>query len=88
MADESETDSPEPTPNLPMVIEQPGKRLPPAKFDLPASFITQLIAEREHLDVQRKLRRGPAASAVGAYSQNARAMDKRMPAGFRHTHEV
>ena len=88
MAEETETDRPEPTPNLPMVVHQPGERFPLAKLDLPASFITQLIAEREKLDVQRRLRRGPTANALGAYSDSAKTMDKHMPAGYRHTREA
>ena len=88
MPDNDEFSDSGPTRNLPMVVEQPEKRGRFANSGLPASFVAQLIAARENLDVQRKLRRSPHAKALGAYADSAESMVQRMPAGYGHKGEA
>jgi hypothetical protein len=89
MADETAkgrpADQPQPTPNLPMVIEPPSPHTGFARYGLPASFITQLIAEREQFAVQRKLRRSGTDKALVAYSDGAKSRVRQMPKGYRHS---
>ena len=50
-----------------------------------AGFLSQLIAERQHLAPQRAKRRAPVAQAVDAYRIGGSATVVRMPAGYRKT---
>lgn len=50
-----------------------------------ADFISQLIAERQHLPPQRARRRVPIGEAVAAYASGAHIADRRMPPGYRKT---
>lgn len=50
-----------------------------------ADFLSQLIAERQHLAPQRAKRRAPIAQAVDAYRIGGNATVLRMPAGYRTT---
>lgn len=50
-----------------------------------AGFLSQLIAERQHLAAQRARRRAPIAEAVDAYRTGGNATIVRMPAGYRTT---
>lgn len=50
-----------------------------------ADFLSQLIAERQHLPPQRARRRAPIAQAVAAYRIGGNATLVRMPAGYRTT---
>jgi len=69
---------------LPEVLDLPRERLrvsPPAQSD----FVSQLIAERQHLPPQRDRRGAPVVEAVSAYDKGARIATRRMPAGYRKT---
>jgi hypothetical protein len=69
---------------LPTALDLPRERLrvtPPAQSD----FVSQLIAERQHLPPQRERRRAPVVEAVNAYDRGARIAARRMPAGYRKT---
>lgn len=50
-----------------------------------AAFVSQLIAAREHLPVQRERRTASVDRAVGAYRQGAGISVPRMPQGYRKT---
>jgi hypothetical protein len=50
-----------------------------------ADFISQLIAERQHLPPQRARRRAPMGEALAAYASGARIADRRIPPGYRKT---
>lgn len=48
-----------------------------------ATFISQLIAEHQHLPPQRERRRAPPAMAAFAYAQTADQATPRLPPGYR-----
>jgi len=67
-----------------VLIEPPRERLRVALAYAPsADFVSQLIAERQHLPTQRDLRRVPIAEAVDAYTAGAERAVLRLPAGYR-----
>jgi hypothetical protein len=73
------------SPGLPMVLGPAAPR-PSLAFSSPtAAFVSQLIAARAHLPIQRTRRMGTAEGAVGAYGQTARLTQRRMPQGYRKT---
>lgn len=72
-------------PALPVAIEPPRSYLRLPRYTPHADFISQLIAERQHLPTQRQLRRVPIAEAVDAYSAGAERAVRRMPAGYRRS---
>lgn len=77
----SETDRP----GLPVRVEPARPRPSLASIAADASFVSQLIAERDHLPPQRARRRATTEGAIGAYASGARAATKRMPMGYRTT---
>jgi hypothetical protein len=50
-----------------------------------AAFVSQLIAERDHLPPQRTKRRAAVSDAVGAYDHGSKIAVVRLPAGYRTT---
>lgn len=50
-----------------------------------ADFLSQLIAERDHLPPQRARRRASPGAAVDAYQTGAKAAVRRLPPGYRRT---
>jgi len=70
---------------LPVAIEPPRERLKLATPSASVDFLSQLIAERQHLPPQRERRRAPVGEAVNAYDRGARIAVRRMPAGYRTT---
>lgn len=50
-----------------------------------ADFLSQLIAEYQHLPTQRARRRAPIGEALAAYDSSARSAERRMPPGYRKT---
>lgn len=48
-----------------------------------AAFVSQLIAERDHMAPQRERRRAPVGVAVGAYNTGSRIAIRRLPPGYR-----
>lgn len=48
-----------------------------------ATFISQLIAARQHLASQRARRRAPVAEALTTYDAAGRLSERRMPPGYR-----
>lgn len=60
--------------------------MPRATLDLArphATFISQLIAEHQHLPPQRARRRAPPAVAALAYLEAAEQAVRRLPPGYR-----
>ena len=53
-----------------------------------AAFVSQLIAERNHMAPQRERRRAPVGVAVGAYDTGSRIAIRRLPAGYRTKMDV
>lgn len=74
---------PQTTRNLPMVIGTPKSRPSLSRYDLPASFVSHLIAARDQMGHQRAKRRAPANIALNAYAASRKATIRRMPAGYR-----
>lgn len=72
-------------PGLPVAIEPPRSYLRLPRYTPHADFVSQLIAERQHLPTQRELRRVPIAEAVDAYCAGAERAIRRMPAGYRRS---
>jgi hypothetical protein len=70
---------------LPAVLDAPRQRLTLVHTPAPADFLSQLIAERQHLAPQRERRRAPVGQAVDAYANGGRIAVRRMPAGYRTT---
>jgi hypothetical protein len=59
-----------------------------ARLDLDSGFISQLIAERDHLPAQRLRRRVAVGTAIDAYRQGERRDARRLPQGFFRTAEA
>jgi len=74
--------------NLPVVISAPNRRRPLFRYAAPADFLSQLIAERNRMAVQREKKRAPLNVAASAYSAGGRIAHPSMPAGYGHTQSV
>ena len=48
-----------------------------------AAFLSQLIAERHHLDAQRLKRQAPVAQVLRTYDAGGRLAVRRLPPGYR-----
>lgn len=70
---------------LPVPVETPAQRPSLTRTSPKAAFLSQLIAERQNLPVQRARRRAAVSVAVDAYADGARASTLRMPTGYRKT---
>jgi hypothetical protein len=70
---------------LPMVIGERRPRPSLLRLAPRASFLSQLIAERQHLAPQRQRRQLPPLQAVDAYAAGAGIAVPRLPAGYRTT---
>ena len=68
-----------------MVIETPRERLKLVHIAPSADFLSQLIAEHQHLPPQRERRRATVGVAVDAYANGTNIAVRRMPAGYRTT---
>jgi hypothetical protein len=61
------------------IVMRPGHApIPPA-----ATFLSQLIAERDHMAPQRSRRRAPVATALLSYHGTAILTPPRLPPGYR-----
>ena len=63
----------------------PRERLRLAHAAPHADFVSQLIAERQHLPPQRARRRAGVNEALAAYNSGAHIADRRIPPGYRKT---
>ncbi|CDP53749.1 hypothetical protein [Paradevosia shaoguanensis] len=70
---------------LPVATEARAERPSLVRISSDATFLSQMIAERQRLPLQREKRRAPVDEAVGAYATGATRSVRRMPAGYRHT---
>ncbi len=71
--------------HLPVAQDTPRARLQIVRLAPSVDFISQLIAERDHLPPQRERRRAPVGVALGAYDAGSKIAVRRMPAGYRTT---
>ncbi|GEM_PF-5134719 len=68
--------------NLPVITSRARPRPSLARHKIPAHFLTQLIAERERLAIQRNRRRVPSVFASSTYEATAKRAVRHMPAGY------
>jgi hypothetical protein len=81
IGDETET-------RLPVVITPPRAPSLRARPALDSGFISQLIAERDHLPSQSRRRQAPVSTAIAAYHHGERSDARRLPQGFFRTAEA
>lgn len=74
--------------NLPIALETQSLKPSLNMNTIPAHFVSQLIAERNRLAVQRPKRRAPVSLATRAYDFARKISIKRMPAGYGFRSEV
>ncbi len=74
--------------NLPMVIATRRPRPSLFRHQVPAHFLSQLIAEKNHMPVQRPKKRVPVNVAAVAYSASIKIAHPSMPAGYGHAETV
>jgi hypothetical protein len=60
-----------------------GTRFSPYRSSLKAAFLSQLIAERQHLSIQRARRQAPVADVLRTYDEAGKLKILRMPPGYR-----
>lgn len=53
-----------------------------------AGFLSQLIAERDHLPAQRPRRQAPVSTAIAAYHDGEQRDARRVPQGFFRSAEA
>ena len=70
-------------PHLPVPLRRPAE--PRTEAVAGAEFISQLIAERDHLPPQRARRRASVLVAVTSYDAAAAQAVPRLPPGYRRT---
>ncbi|HEV7275628.1 MAG TPA: hypothetical protein VGN80_05025 [Devosiaceae bacterium] len=70
---------------LPMVIGEARPRPSLQRLAPRAAFLSQLIAERQHLAPQRPRRQLPPLQAVDAYAAGSSITVRRLPPGYRTT---
>ena len=70
------------TASLPVITGHARPRPALARHKIPAYFLTQLIAERECLAIQRSRRRVPSIFASNTYEATAKRSIRHMPAGY------
>ena len=70
---------------LPMVLGDAHPRPTLQRLAPRAAFLSQLIAERQHLAPQRQRRQLPPLQAVDAYAAGAGIAVRRLPPGYRRT---
>jgi len=70
--------------NLPVVIAARSPRPSLFRHHVPANFLSQLIAEKNHLQAQRTKKRAPVNVATSAYCASTRIFHPSMPAGYGH----
>lgn len=70
---------------LPALVGAPAPRPSLARAMPRAAFLSQLIAERQHLAPQRQRRRAPLGVAMDSYRTGASIAVRRLPAGYRTT---
>ncbi len=74
--------------NLPVALSPATVRPSLYVNRIPARFLSQLIAERNRMEVQRTRRRASAPIAVRAYGNTRYLLARHMPAGYNHYSEA
>lgn len=70
---------------LPAVVMPRPERAIPVRGVTPAPFLSQLIAARARITLQRERNRAPLGQALDAYAAGSAIAVRRMPQGFRKT---
>ncbi len=65
--------------------ERPSERSSLWRHAPHADFLSQLIAERQHLPPQRARRRAAVGVAVSAYDEGGKRAVRRLPPGYRRS---
>lgn len=73
--------------NLPVAMSPAGNKPSLARYDLPAHFVSHLIATRDRLTA-RRLGDAASARASAAYLAGSRINVRRMPAGYNRKLDV
>lgn len=74
-----------PSRNLPLPLTGATARPSLARSATLSPFLSQLIAERQHLMNQRQRRRASIETALGAYDRGSNISVRRVPQGYRKT---
>lgn len=74
--------------NLPVPVDARQAKPSLNTNSIPAHFISQLLAERARLAIQRPKRRAPVSLATRAYNTARCIAIKRMPAGYGFQSEI
>lgn len=82
---ETETKAHDEQARLPVPLAGSAPRPSLARSEIRAAFVSQLLAARASLDIQRTRRRAPADAALDAYRAGARIAVRRLPMGYRRT---
>lgn len=85
MAQHGDNDGREDTRTAMTGAASPRDRLRLVRAAPSADFLSQLIAEYQHLPPQRARRRAPVCEALAAYASGAHIAERRMPPGYRKT---
>jgi len=86
MSDNGNDDRAEAKTFLPVPVEPRQERPSLARNSVEAGFVSQLIAAREQLALQKRRRQAAAGTAADLYA--ARQAPRRMPPGYRLTASV
>lgn len=70
---------------LPAVVTPRTERAIPVRGVTPAPFLSQLIAARARITLQRERYRAPLGQALDAYAAGTVITVRRMPQGYRKT---
>jgi hypothetical protein len=81
----SDLDQSETSIGLPVSTGEQGTRPSLAHSAPNVEFVSQLIAARDRMSVQRQRRRDTPEAAASAYRKGARIAERRMPVGYRTT---
>ena len=73
------------TPRGELMRTEPAIRAAATTSTTRAAFLSQLIAERFHLDPQRERRRAPVPFAIDIYAAAQQQAVRRLPPGYRKT---
>jgi len=84
----TDTESAELAQKLPVPVGAARPRPSLARYTLPASFASQLIASHRKMPTQRARRRVPSSIAQNAYRHTLNVAVNRLPPGYRLTETV
>ena len=74
--------------SIPVATGSSGARFSSFRGTPKTEFLSQLIAEREHLAAQRQRRQTPLSEVLRTYDAGGKMAVRRLPAGYRLNLEV